>query len=435
MAGFFMDITMDKPRIVKDSAGKLRFYATEQLGPKQSVTPEGFLVCHDVPIARTGSQLYLADEVPLEANRAGQVEVARTPEEVFRPETLASFEGKPVTLDHPDDWVTPENWKQLAVGLTQNVRRGEGLEQDLVIADLLITDAEAIEKVRKGLRQVSCGYDADYVQSAPGQGQQRNIIGNHVALVDRGRAGPRCAIRDKDSNMATKKSTWFDRFCKALSTRDADELEKLVGEKTDDEEPDDDDDKGGKAKTGDRAVLDSILKEIKGLSKRVGDMETALEEKKTDDEEPDDDKKDGKTDDTVLNAEPAEKANTGTAYTGDAYREVVARAEILAPGFSIPTTDSARTTDAVAKLQRRVLDQAMATDAGREVLAPLLAGRTLDKLTGDTLDALFTGAAELMKRHNNASGIRSGITTKDFGRVNTPAAINKAAQEFWANRK
>lgn len=426
---------MDKPRIVKDSAGKLRFYATEQLGPKQSVTPEGFLICHDVPIARTGTQLYLADEVPLEANGAGQVEVSRTPEEVFRQETLASFEGKPVTLDHPDDWVTPENWKQLAVGLTQNVRRGDGLEQDLVIADLLITDAEAIEKVRKGLRQVSCGYDADYVQSDPGKGEQHNIIGNHVALVDRGRAGPRCAIQDKDSNMATKKgNTWFDRFCKALSTRDADELKELVNEKTDDEDPDND--KDDKTKTGDRAVLDSILKEVKGLSRRVGDMEAALEEKKTDDEDPekkDDDE--GKTGDTVIGAETAGKADTGTTYTGDAFREVIARAEVLAPGFSIPTTDAARTADAVAKLQRRVLADAITTDTGKQVLQPLLAGRALDKLTGDALDALFTGAAELMKRHNNSTGVRSGVTTKDFGRANTPAAINKAAQEFWANRK
>jgi len=425
---------MDKPRIVKDSAGKLRFYATEQLGPKQSVTPEGFLICHDVPIARTGTQLYLADEVPLEANGAGQVEVARTPEEVFRPETLASFEGKPVTLDHPDDWVTPENWKQLAVGLTQNVRRGDGLEQDLVIADLLITDAEAIEKVRRGLRQVSCGYDADYVQSEPGKGEQRNIIGNHVALVPRGRAGPRCAIQDKEPKMS--KRSWKDRIWAAFGSRDAEGLEEALKEKTGDEENDPDADKGDKAKTGDRAVLDSILKAVNGLSKRVGDMEAALEEKNTDDEDPEKkDDKDGKTDDTLLNAEPAGKADTGTTYTGDAFREVIARAEVLAPGFSIPTTDAARTADAVAKLQRRVLADAITTDTGKQVLQPLLAGRALDKLTGDALDALFTGAAELMKRHNNATGVRSGITTKDFGRANTPAAINKAAQEFWANRK
>lgn len=427
-----MGIAMDKPRIVKDSAGKLRFYATARLGPKQSMTPEGFLICHDVPIARTGTQLYLADEVPLEANSAGQVEVTRTPEEVFRPETLASFEGKPVTLDHPDDWVTPENWKELAHGLTQNVHQGEGLEEDLMIADLLITDAEAIERVRKGLKEVSCGYDADYVQSEPGKGEQRNIIGNHVALVPRGRAGPRCAIKDKEPKMS--KRSWKDRIWAAFGSRDAEGLEEALKEKTGDE--DGDTDKDDKTKTGDSAVLDSILKAVNGLSKRVGDMEAALEEKKTDDEDPEKkDDKDGKTGDTVIGAETAGKADTGTTYTGDAFREVIARAEVLAPGFSIPTTDAARTADAVAKLQRRVLADAITTDTGKQVLQPLLAGRALDKLTGDALDALFTGAAELMKRHNNATGVRSGVTTKDFGRANTPAAINKAAQEFWANRK
>ena len=428
-------------RITKDANGKLRFYAVEQVSPKQSITPEGFLICHDVPIARTGTQIYLADEVPIEAGAGGQVQVHRRENEVFRPETLASFEGKPVTIDHPDDWVTPENWKALAVGVVQNVRRGEGLDQDLLIADLLITDAEAIELVRKGLRQVSCGYDADYVQETPGNGYQRNIVGNHVALVDRGRAGPRCAIQDKDPNMAKKaSSTWFDRFCKALQTRDADELKNLVGEKTDDEDPDDKDDKDdkddGKTKTGDRAVLDSILSEVKKLSKRVGDVETALEEKKTGDEDPDEKKDDkGKTDDTVIEAEKAGKADTGTVYTGDACRELVARAEILSPGFSIPTTDSVKTTDAAARLQRRVLGEAMTSDSGKTAIEPFLCGRQLDTLTADSLNAVFVGAAELMKQRNNNAGVRSGTTTKDFGRATSVADMNKAAQEFWASRR
>ncbi|WP_052262810.1 DUF2213 domain-containing protein [Chromobacterium violaceum] len=427
-----------RPRIVKDAAGKLRFYAVERLGPTQSVTPEGYLVCHDVPIARTGTQLYLANEVPVDAGSNGQVQIHRRDDEVFRPETLASFEGKSVTIDHPDDWVTPENWKELSVGVVQNVRRGEGLDQDLLIADLLITDAEAIELVRKGLRQVSCGYDADYVQETPGNGYQRNIIGNHVALVDRGRAGPRCAIQDKEPQMS-KLHSWKDRIWAAFSSRDAEGLAKAIeeGDKTGDEDPDNKEDKDeGKAKTGDRAVLDAIFAEVKKLSKRVGDVETSLEEMKTDDEDPDEKKDDkGKTDDTVIEAEKAGKADVGTTYTGDAYRELVARAEILSPGFSIPTTDSVKTVDAATKLQRRVLTEVMTSDAGKSVVAPFLAGRQLETLTADSLNSVFVGAAELMRQRNNSTGARSGITTKDFGRTTSPASMNQAAQEFWANRR
>ncbi len=101
-----------------------RFHTTEDIGEKRSYTPEGFLVCHDVPIARTGMQLYTSEEVPIEDAGNGEVRIYREPDEVFRPETISSFEGKPVTVEHPNDFVTPENWQQLSVGTVQNVRRG-----------------------------------------------------------------------------------------------------------------------------------------------------------------------------------------------------------------------------------------------------------------------------------------------------------------------
>ncbi len=85
------------------------------------------------------------------------------------------------------------------------------IEDDILLADLLITDKAAIESVRAGLREVSCGYDADYEQIEPGRGRQRNIIGNHVALVEKGRCGSRCAIGDKDMpTQAKKKTRWTD---------------------------------------------------------------------------------------------------------------------------------------------------------------------------------------------------------------------------------
>ena len=430
-------------KITCDAAGKLRFYAVEQLGPKQSITPEGFLICHDVPIARTGNQLYLAEEVPIEAGPDGVVTVVREEAEVFRPETIASFEGKPVTIDHPDDFVSPENWKELAVGLVQNVRRGEGQDKDLLIADLLITDRDAINKVRAGLREVSCGYDADYEQLEPGKGAQTNIIGNHVALVVRGRAGRRCAIQDKEP--ITMKRSWKDRIWAAFGSRDAEGLEEALkegeGKKTDDEDESAEQEKKseGPAKTGDRAVLDSILSEVKKLSKRVGDVETAMEEaKKTDDEdesaEPEKKADEEETTDTVIGAESAGKADPGTTHTGDAFRAVLANAEILSPGFSIPTGDSIGKAGGTDHLKRKVLKTAMTSDSA-SLLAPLFAGRSIDTLSGAALDALFTASAELVKANNNRAGVRHSVTVRDFGSVSSPAAINKAAQEFWASRK
>jgi hypothetical protein len=171
----------------------MQFYTVSEISENRALTNEGFLLLKNVPVARTGTQIYGEDEVPIEADGAGMVRVEREEGEVFRPETIASFNGKPVTNDHPPDLVTPENWKELAVGHMQNVHRGEGIDDDLLYADLLITDQDAITAIEDGKVEVSCGYDAEYEQTDIGRGRQYNIIGNHIALVDKGRCGPRCA--------------------------------------------------------------------------------------------------------------------------------------------------------------------------------------------------------------------------------------------------
>ncbi len=122
----------------------------------------------------------------------------RPPEEVFHPDSLASFALVPVTNDHPSDMLTADNAKQYAVGSVSEVVTPDG---DKVRASLMITDSATIEALEAGKSELSCGYTAD-VELTPGvwQGQkydavQRNIRGNHVALVDAGRAGPACSIR------------------------------------------------------------------------------------------------------------------------------------------------------------------------------------------------------------------------------------------------
>lgn len=177
--------------------GTQRFYTTEQLSPRMAETPEGFLVCYSVPLARTGEYIYKANEVPVDAGPDGIVKIQRDEDEVFSEETIKSFEGKPVTINHPNDFVTPENWNKLANGVIQNVHRGDGEQADLLIGDLVVTTEDAIKLIKAGLRQVSLGYDAQYEQIKPGLGRQTDIVGNHVALVVKGRAGNRCAIMDK----------------------------------------------------------------------------------------------------------------------------------------------------------------------------------------------------------------------------------------------
>jgi uncharacterized protein len=176
----------------------LRYHVVEQLGPSRAETKEGFLIIQGVPLGRTGRQLYHEREVPIRGDARGHVIVDREPEEVFRDETIASLNGKPLTMDHPDDDVMPSNWKEYTVGHVMYPHRGDGVKEHLLLGDLFVMDPEAIEAIKQNrIRELSIGYDAKYTEDAPGYGKQHSIICNHVALVDSGRCGPACRIGDR----------------------------------------------------------------------------------------------------------------------------------------------------------------------------------------------------------------------------------------------
>ena len=172
------------------------YYGTRLSSNLSLREPEGYLLCLNVPVARTGTQEYLPEELGLPAGD-GPIQVYRPEEEVFAPACIASFEGMPVTNDHPPDGVTAENARSLQRGHAHNVRRGSGEESDLLLADLMITDPGLIDAIlHQGKREISCGYTYTLCEEN-GTYVQRRIRGNHVAVVDAGRAGPRVSIRDR----------------------------------------------------------------------------------------------------------------------------------------------------------------------------------------------------------------------------------------------
>lgn len=128
----------------------------------------------------------------------------RPPEEVLKADALASFELVPVTNNHPfrDRGLDASNAGKFSVGAVGNVRP-EGLK---VKADLLVTDGKAVRDLEAGKVELSCGYYSDTIPEAgtwadPDTGKaiaythvQRNIRGNHVAIVKEGRAGPEARV-------------------------------------------------------------------------------------------------------------------------------------------------------------------------------------------------------------------------------------------------
>lgn len=168
----------------------MRILVSEKLSENRFKTPEGYLICTNAILARTGKQTYLRREVFGDSCNDGdkEVEVDRTAEEVFAPETLASFENKPLCVEHPDEDVNAENHNLLSVGYVRDVKKDVVDGNEVMTATLVITDKYGIDEVESGRKtDLSCGYDCDIIDDE--HPQQRHIRGNHVAICERGRAG------------------------------------------------------------------------------------------------------------------------------------------------------------------------------------------------------------------------------------------------------
>ena len=167
----------------------MKMLCSVQLSKHRYKTQEGYLICRDCIIARTGKQTYLKSELfGTPSEQDDYIDVDRKPEEVFSEKTMASFEGKPLTIEHPNESVSPSNYKNLSVGHVYNVHRGKFEGQDVMFADINVYDAEAIDLIESGeMEELSCGYDCDITEGD--NPEQINIRGNHVALCEQGRAG------------------------------------------------------------------------------------------------------------------------------------------------------------------------------------------------------------------------------------------------------
>ncbi len=397
----------------------------EPIGATRYLTPEGFLLCEGVRIARVGRMPYTAAEVPeVEPDSTGLVMLDRGADALFAPETLASFQGKPVTDDHPEDLLTPEDCGGLSCGTVINPRQGDGALSDYLIADLLLTSKSAIEAVQSGKREVSCGYARTVEQIRPGLGRMTRVVGNHVALVDRGRCGPSCAIQDKETVMAEKpKRTVWDRLTTAFKANDTaaftEELEAAKAEASKDNDgpeihvhlppqvvvAEPDKDKVAVAQDDDNPMDARLAKLEAMVAALVEKVEKMTEAEKAEAEVTMKD-----TAEEVEEAEEKEKAaSMDSASLAVEFRETRSLAEILAPGIALPAFDAKAgrklTVDAMCGLRRKALATAYASDAMRPHVQTVLAGAkpAFDKMACDHLTAVFNGAAALAKAANGRS--------------------------------
>jgi hypothetical protein len=444
----------------------LKYFAT-RISENLHKTPEGYLLAMGVPIGRVGSMDYGHGETPLKVGPDGIVKVSRDAEELFRPETMASFEGKPLTIRHPEDFVSSENWKDLAKGIMKNVRR----KGDDLIADILLTDQFAISLVENGMRQLSCGYEAEYIQTGEGKGIQKNIVGNHLALVEEGRAGDAYKINDAKGVSAMNKK--LEAALKKLFGKTTDQILQEAADKTAAEKAA----KAKKSKTGDNKAYDELVALCKDLGEKVAKFgqpndeeeqeEAPVKKKKKDDAPAEDEGEEEKSLEERLKAVEAAVSKLLEAKSGDESEEEEAvdeeeeeevvvdeeaseeaedeeseeaedegpqltgdeksRVEILAPGLS-PTKD----------FKVQALKTAWKSDEGQKAIRALTGDKKPEFKAGAQTDMLFTATSELLKHSRGTVLAGTKKKTTDFNSVifqeesaMTPEKLNeKMAQHY-----
>lgn len=159
----------------------------------------GFLHINGV-VARTGIQVYSNAELGDFNEPLKLVNVYRPREEVLKEESLQSFINAPVTDDHPMEFVTVDNIKELGKGSTASYETYNKDGIDYVKAKLVVTDKDLINKVINGKMELSAGYSQNLVkEKGEFEGitydyKQTNIKINHIALVDSARCGSECKL-------------------------------------------------------------------------------------------------------------------------------------------------------------------------------------------------------------------------------------------------
>lgn len=204
-------------------------------------TSEGYVTARAKAV-RTGVQDYRASELGLMGNHI--VRVMRPEEEVFAVDSVKGFAHAPVTNDHPRELVDADNWRELAVGeVGANVMR----DGEFLALDLILKDAAAIKDFEGGKKELSAGYTAEieFVDNHPDyDAVMKNIRINHLALVDKARAGSEARIGDSAANqwgiapLTTDEAPKMDMKAVAIGDKainvkaeDADTLKKLLDEK------------------------------------------------------------------------------------------------------------------------------------------------------------------------------------------------------------
>lgn len=269
-----------------------KFYFPET---ERQYTDEGYLVV-PATISRPGMQLYKAielvpslDKLPTKYKPDDPITVYRPPEEVFKEESVNSFKNIAVTNNHPPEFLNSKNHKKYSVGLVLSDVCGDDAH---VKGTIKVTDYDTINEIKDGKVDISAGYHSNVYfeegttpEGEPYQAIQKDIMGNHVAVVVRGRAGSEVRLADGLDRPSEHSEKLASEGVKRSSGTE--NTEKLGGASEPEEELGPDGIPGDNALNafGDKKVTtesteveDENIKEIKELTMKLEDAMTKINE-------------------------------------------------------------------------------------------------------------------------------------------------------------
>lgn len=179
-------------------------------------TKDGFLIVPGMIAASDNVQPYLAKELGLDSKmgmKPGKViRVYRPKSEVDK--AVETFDGLPITLEHPKTMVNNKTWRVVARGETRKtVAVDAGLQSELVIRD-----EQTVDEVERGIRtELSAGYDF-HIEMKSGvspKGEAYDAIasdftGNHIAVTKQARGGHACRVADAQNKERSMRTLVFD---------------------------------------------------------------------------------------------------------------------------------------------------------------------------------------------------------------------------------
>lgn len=258
----------------------------------REIDVNGFIHIKKNPISKVGVFPYMGKNISAECEPNKVYWVYRPAEELSKPETIESFRNIPIIDDHTmiGKGAMPAERKGVDGVTGANVTQ----EGDFLFADLHIYSDTLKRKIdTNGKKELSMGYRVGYYEPANGtfNGKpydfiQRDLRGNHIALVQEGRMGKEVAVLD---------GLTYDHMDLAIEDAASDN----TASPTADDKGDADNNKAKGAndmadkeddKEKDKKAMDAETKEKEGEQKLAADKK-AKDEKEADEKKKAEDKK------------------------------------------------------------------------------------------------------------------------------------------------